>query len=171
MVNPGHGFFLLVAAGGGPSLSGSSFRLGVPHQTRVQTPLPEVHAPRYLGSDLSIPADSQRPRKNNVGKEEGYLRVPTPIKNPPPFHCQDSHKLVPHCTGGRGVPAHLLSSEPAPTSLPCRVVHDSPVQVRPVVVMQEVSIYSLQQQVRTFRGESREVFVFLWGGWRPPQRD
>ena len=34
--------------------------------------------------------------------------------------------------------------------------------------MQEVSIDSLQQQVRTFRGESREVRVFLWGGQVPP---
>ena len=31
----------------------------------------------------------------------------------------------------------------------------------------EVSIYSLQQQVHTFWGESREVCVFLWGGGAP----
>ena len=34
--------------------------------------------------------------------------------------------------------------------------------------MQEVSIESLQQQVRTIWGESREVRVFLWGGGVPP---
>ena len=34
--------------------------------------------------------------------------------------------------------------------------------------MQEVSIDSLQQQVRTLWGESREVRVFLWGGGIPP---
>ena len=48
--------------------------------------------------------------------------------------------------------------------LPCSVVCDSPVQVRPVIVMQEVSIDSLQQQVRTFWGESWEVRVFFWRG-------
>ena len=35
-------------------------------------------------------------------------------------------------------------------------------------MVREVSIDSLQQQVRTFRGESQEVCVFLWGGGIPP---
>ena len=48
--------------------------------------------------------------------------------------------------------------------LACSVVCDSPVQVRPVVVMREVSIDSLQQQVRMFWGEYQEFRVFLWGG-------
>ena len=52
--------------------------------------------------------------------------------------------------------------------LPCSVVRYSPVQVRLVIVMHEVSIESLQQQVRTFRDESWEVCVFLWGGGIPP---
>ena len=52
--------------------------------------------------------------------------------------------------------------------LPCRVVCNYPVQVLPVVVVQVVSIDSLQEQVRTFRGESREVRVFLWGVGVPP---
>ena len=43
VVTPRNGFVLLLSAGGGPALSGSPFRLGVPHQIRVQTPLPEVH--------------------------------------------------------------------------------------------------------------------------------
>ena len=34
--------------------------------------------------------------------------------------------------------------------------------------MQEVSIDSLQQQVRTFWVESQEVCFFLWGGGFPP---
>ena len=34
--------------------------------------------------------------------------------------------------------------------------------------MQEVSIDSLQQQVRTFWVESREVRIFLWGCGVPP---
>ena len=49
----------------------------------------------------------------------------------------------------------------------CSVVCNSPVQVQPVVVMQEVCIDSLQQQVRTIWVESQEVFVFLWGGGVP----
>ena len=35
-------------------------------------------------------------------------------------------------------------------------------------MVREVSIDSLQQQVRTFWGEFREVCVFLWGGGVPP---
>ena len=52
--------------------------------------------------------------------------------------------------------------------LPYSVVCNSPIQVQPVVVMQEVSIDLLQQQVRTFWVESWEVRVFLWGGGIPP---
>ena len=52
--------------------------------------------------------------------------------------------------------------------LTCSVVCYSPVQVRPIIVVREVSIDSLQQQVRTFWGESQEVCVFLWGGGIPP---
>ena len=39
----------------------------------------------------------------------------------------------------------------------------------PIIVVQVVSIDSLQQQVRNFRCEVRQVRVFLWvGGSRPP---
>ena len=55
-------------------------------------------------------------------------------------------------------------------TLPCSVVCYSPVQVQPVVVMREVSIDYLQQQVRTFWGESQEVCIFLWGRWHLPPR-
>ena len=64
---PLHGVVLLLAAEGGTDLSGSPFRLGAPHQASMLSPLPEVHAPRYPGPDLSGPADSQRLRKNDVG--------------------------------------------------------------------------------------------------------
>ena len=57
---------------------------------------------------------------------------------------------------------------PAPATLPCSVVCYYPVQLRPVVVMQEASIDSLQQQVRTFWGEFFEFRIFLWGGGIPP---
>ena len=150
MVTPSYGVFLILAAGGGPTLSGCPFRLGVPHQTRVLTPLPDVHVPRDPGPDLSGLAEAQRLSENDVGKDEGSLGVPTPIKNPPPFHGHESRKSAPYCTGGRGIPDCLLSSELAPTTLPCSVVRYPPVQMRPVVVMREVSIDSLQQQVRMF---------------------
>ena len=52
--------------------------------------------------------------------------------------------------------------------LPNSIVWDSPIQVRPVVIMQEVSIDSLKQQVHTFRGEVWQVLIFLQGGGAPP---
>ena len=64
-----------------------------------------------------------------------------------------------------------MSSELAPRMLPYSVVHDYPVQVRPVVIMQEVSIDFLQQQVPVFWAEYREVRVFLWGGARSPPHE
>ena len=82
MVTPGHGVLLLVA-GGGPDLLVIPFRLGVPHQARMQTPLPEVHALHNL-----CPADAQRLRENGVGEDEGSLGVPTPTEIPAPFRSQ-----------------------------------------------------------------------------------
>ena len=105
MVTPGFCLLLLLADGGGPDLLGSPFRLGIPKQTRVQTSLPEVHAPRDPGLDISVSADAQRLRENDVGEDEGSLGVPNPTENPPPFRGQDSRKSVPYCTGGRGIPA------------------------------------------------------------------
>ena len=116
----------------------------------METPLSEVHAPGDPGPDLSGPVDAQRLRKNDVGKDEGSLGVPTPVKNPPPFHGEDFQEAAPQRSGGHSVPDFLLRSKSASTTLPYSVVHDSPVQVRPFIVMWEVSIDSLQQQVRTF---------------------
>ena len=64
-----HGVILLFAAGGSPALPGDPLRLGVLHQACVETPLPEVHVPGDSGPDLSGPADAQRLRKNDVGKD------------------------------------------------------------------------------------------------------
>ena len=75
---PEHGIILLLAAEGGTALSGSPFRLGVPHQASMLSPLPEVHAPGDPGPDLPVPADAQSLRKINVGKDEGSLGVLTP---------------------------------------------------------------------------------------------
>ena len=58
--------------------------------------------------------------------------------------------------------------EPETTTLTYSIVRDSPVEVRPVVVMWEVSIDSLQQQVRKIWVDSWEVRIFLWGGHVPP---
>ena len=69
MVSLGHGFVLLLAAEGGPALSGNPFCLGVPRQTRVQTSLPEVHAPCDPGPDLSGSADAQRLCENDMDKD------------------------------------------------------------------------------------------------------
>ena len=65
----------------------------------------EVIITHNPGPDLSGPADSQRLHKNDMGKDEGYLRVPTPIENPPPFCGQDFCEAAPHYTRGRGIPA------------------------------------------------------------------
>ena len=60
MEAPRHGIVLLLAAEGGPALSGSPYRLGVPHQARMLASLPEVHVPGDSGPDLLGPADAQR---------------------------------------------------------------------------------------------------------------
>ena len=106
MVTPTYGFVLLLAAGGRPALSGSSLRHGASYNTRVLASLPEVHALRDPGPDISGLEDAQRIPDNNVGKDKGSLGVPTPAKNLPPLCGQDSRKLAPHSSGGRGVPAH-----------------------------------------------------------------
>ena len=127
MVTPVHSFVLLLAARGGPSLPGGSFRLSVPHRARVQNPLPEFHAPRYPCLDLLGPAYTQRLHEDDVGKDKGYIRVPTPTKNPPPFRGQDLREAAPQSYRGIVIPAFRLSSKLAPTTLPYSVVHDSPV--------------------------------------------
>ena len=53
-------------------------------------------------------------------------------------------------------------------TLPYFVVHDSPDQVQPVVVIQEVSKDFLKQKVRTLYTEYWEVHIFLWRGHVPP---
>ena len=56
-------------------------------------------------------------------------------------------------------------------TLPDGVVRDSPVQVRPIVMMWKVSIDSLQQQLLAFKGKAQEVRVFLCGVHIPPHAD
>ena len=68
MVTSGHGVILLLDTGGGTSLPGGPFRLGISHQARVQTPFQEVYVLRYPGPDILGPVDVQRLRANNMEK-------------------------------------------------------------------------------------------------------
>ena len=105
MVAPCNIRILPLSFTGGPTLLGSPFRLGVLHQTRMLTPLPEVHAPRNPGPDRSGLVDAQRLRENDLGEDEGSLGVTTPTENPPLFCCQDSRKSATYRSGGRDIPA------------------------------------------------------------------
>ena len=55
-----------------------------------------------------------------------------------------------------------------PTTLPNSFIQESSIQVRLVVVMQEVSIDPPQQQLRPFSGKVRQVRIFLQGVTPPP---
>ena len=96
MVTPGYRLILLLPVSGGPAFPCSPFRLGVPYQSRVDTPHPEVHLPRYPGLDLLGLTDAQRLRKKNLGKDKRSLGVPTPAKNPLPFRSQDLSEAAPY---------------------------------------------------------------------------
>ena len=84
MVTPCDCLFLLLSCTGGPALPGSPFRLDIPYQVRMDTPLPEVHPPGFTRPDLLGLTDTQRLRKDNLFKDEEPLRFPTPAKDPPP---------------------------------------------------------------------------------------
>ena len=75
---PGHDVVVLLAAEDGPTLLVSPFRLGIPHQASMLSPLPEVHAPGDPGLDLPGPADAQCLCQNGVGEDEGSLGFSTP---------------------------------------------------------------------------------------------
>ena len=71
----------------------------------MDTPFPEVHLPGDTCSDLHGPMDAQSLREDNMGKDEGPLRVPGPPEYPSPLHIQDCRELDPYCARGRGVQA------------------------------------------------------------------
>ena len=98
VVAPCNILVLLLSSTGGPSLPGGLFRLSIPHQSRVETPLPEVHPPGDPFLDILFPADTQYLRENDVGKDKGPLGVPTPTKSPPSFCCQYFREAAPHCS-------------------------------------------------------------------------
>ena len=103
MIAPLYGIVLLLPVGGGPALSGIPLRLGFPHKACILSPLLEDHVPHDLRPDLTGPADAQHLREDDVGKDEGSLRVPAPVENLLPFRFQDSREAAPHRSRGRGV--------------------------------------------------------------------
>ena len=96
VVAQGYRLLLLLPATGGPALPGFPFRLCVPHQACVETPLLEVHLPGDPRPDFPGPTDAQRLRKKDMGKDEGSLGVPTPVENPLLFNSQYGRKAVTH---------------------------------------------------------------------------
>ena len=101
----GYRLILLFLAADSPTLPGGPFCLSIPHQDRLETPLPEVHPPGDPCPVLPGPADTQRLCKNDVIKEEGLIGIPTPSKRPPPLCCQYGREAAPYCARGSGVPA------------------------------------------------------------------
>ena len=110
MIALGYLIILVLSATGGPALPEGPFRLGIPHQACMETPLPEVHLPGDPRLDIPGPADAQHLCGDNVGKEKGSLGVPTPVNYPLPFHGQYGPEAAPHCSFGRGIPATQLGS-------------------------------------------------------------
>ena len=105
VVAPRGGLILLLSSTGGPALPGRPFRLSIPHQARMETPLPEVHPPGDPCLHLLFPMEAHCLCKNDVGKEDGSLRVTSPSENPLPFRSQYGCEAVPYCARGRGIPA------------------------------------------------------------------
>ena len=108
MVASGYRLILILSSAGGPVLHGSPFRLSVSYQACMETPLPEVHPPGYTHPDLPGPADTQRLREDEVGKDEGPLGFPGPPEYSPPFRSQYGREAAPYCAIGRGLLASRL---------------------------------------------------------------
>ena len=73
----GFRLILLLHVTGGPALPVGTFRLGIYHQARMKTPLPEVHPPGDPRPDFPGPTDAKRLREDEVGKDKGSLGVST----------------------------------------------------------------------------------------------
>ena len=91
----GYRLLLLLSAAGGSDLPGGPFRLGITHQARMETPLPEVHAPGDPGPDLLGPADAQRLCEDDMVEYKGFLGVTAPFNYPLPFHSQYGCEAAP----------------------------------------------------------------------------
>ena len=104
----------------------------------MNTHLTEVHPPTNPCTYFPGSAHAQRLCEKDVGKDEGSLGVPTTAENILTFRSQYGRKTSPYCTRGCGVPASQLRGQLVPMTLPNSVFQDSPIQVRPIVVMQEL---------------------------------
>ena len=96
---------LLLSSTGGSALPGCPLCISISCQACVDTTLPWVHPPGDLGLDISGPMDTQRLCGDNVGKDEGTIRVLGPPEYLPSLRSQYGRELAPYCTIGRGVPA------------------------------------------------------------------
>ena len=123
----------------------------------MDTSILEVRPPCDSVPNLPVPAYAQRLSEDDVRKDEGYPGVTTPVEYPSPLRKQHCCEPVPQCSGGRGVPARRLHIQTAPTTLPYRIVQDSPIYVRPVIVVTEVSIDFLKKQVQPGGDEVGQV--------------
>ena len=74
---------------------------------------------------------------------------------------------MPYCSIGHDVPCGQLSGQPVPTMMPKSIIQDSPVQVRPIVVLGVFYIYLLLQQVLPAKGKVRQVRTLLLGCTSP----
>ena len=110
MIALGYLIILVLSATGGPALPEGPFRLGIPHQACMETPLPEVHLPGDPRPDFLGPPDAQRLSDDEMGKDKGSLGVPIPVNYPLPFHGQYGREAAPHCFCGCRIPASQLRS-------------------------------------------------------------
>ena len=53
------------------------------HQAQMDIPQLEVHPPCFSYPDIPCPMDTQYIGKYDVGKDNGPLRVPSPVEDPP----------------------------------------------------------------------------------------
>ena len=108
MVASGYRLLLLLSATSGPALLGGPFLLGIPHQDRMDTPLPEVHPPGDPHPDFPGPRDTQHLREDNLCEDKGSLGVLTPVNYPLSFYGQNVREASTHCSCRRGIPASRL---------------------------------------------------------------
>ena len=70
----------------------------------METPLLEVHPLADPFPNLLGYADAQHLCDTNGGKEEGSLRVTTPVEYTLPLYGQDFSKPATYCSRGCGIP-------------------------------------------------------------------
>ena len=167
MKSPGHGIVLLLAAEGGPALSAAPSTSTSParpvYWSLSQRSMRHVILARILWARRTTNVFVRTTWEKTRCLSEFQLRDIIP--------CHSAARIaMKRCpTAPKGVAYQLADSAASRRQRLCHASLSAiPLQVRPVVVMREVSIDFLQQKVRTFRGESQEVCVFLWGGGVPP---